>query len=111
MKEDELQSILNYLLTMHEVCEHLSLLQWKLLSELVCHFAVLSYKVTFHLHSCYLWQSLFFIAFKLPSKMNGSFRLAMASQSFKGVQGAQVYSIIPGDTLQGTYIASLLQLQ
>lgn len=60
MKEDELQSILNYLLTMHEVHESLSLLQVNSLSVLVCHFAALSYKVTFHLESCYSMRSLFF---------------------------------------------------
>lgn len=49
VKEDELQSILNYLLTMHEVHESLSLLQVKWFDMLLCHFAALSYKVAFHL--------------------------------------------------------------
>lgn len=42
VKEDELQSILNYLLTIHEVHESLSLIQVNSLSVLVCHFAALS---------------------------------------------------------------------
>lgn len=51
MKEDELQSILNYLLTMHEVHKSLLLTQCDFINVLVCHFGAHLQK-----RSCVVWQ-------------------------------------------------------
>lgn len=110
VKEDELQSILNYLLTMHEVHESPSLLHVNSLSVLVCHFAELSHKVTFIFWVPIPGEVYFFQHLKCPARGMNLFDWQWPTTApvlLLGAPGAQQGLL----QLQGTYIMSLLQLQ